>query len=122
MPRRNKRAATPSVRRTVRSRKLVKEVVDVDGNVVRVKLRPIVKPDGFCTLPSGRRKFAFNTEEKANRALTNARHNRTALGKAHVEDHVYSDCKGVPDPEVDLIHYHLTSIATEEATDDQEEA
>lgn len=115
MPRRKKNAGQPRLRqRTQKLRRRTKDVLDIDGNVVpKWKLKPIVKPDGVCTLPSGRRKYAFNTEEKATKALEHARHNREVQGFDHVEDRIYTECHGAPGAGVDMVHYHLTGQTLE---------
>lgn len=112
MPRKNSRAAQPKLRMrnggTAGRRQ--KDTFDVNGDIVpKWKLKAIIKPDGYCTLPSGRRKVAFNTEEKASRALANAKHNRSIQGLEHVEDRIYDTCQGTG-PGIDIKHYHLTSI------------
>ena len=109
MPRRNRKAARPRLReRSIGWKKAARDVRDVDGNVIpKWKLKPAVKPDGYCTLPSGRRKLAFNTEEKALKALNSARHNRALQGMGRVEERVYDTCKGTG-PGVNIRHYHLT--------------
>jgi hypothetical protein len=75
-----------------------------------------VKPDGVC---NGylKPKYAFFTEEKAQRALTAAQKNHTLLSSDHVEER-YFECtrmNALLTPfdqrvEVPATHWHLTSM------------
>ena len=77
-----------------------------DKTVQRVELRDLVIPDGKCYRNPRRPKDIFLTEEKAAKALEQARRQRARMGSAYVEKRYYPcEFHGVA-------HFHLTSRET----------
>lgn len=125
MPRRNHSGRRPQAARVrvqpLRPRQIRNALaarLDVDPS----QIAPLVKPDGVCEPPVGKRKFAFFTEGKADNALASARRNRELdPDSGHHKETRFYECTraakwlttydGQPAP---AVHYHLTHLSEEE--------
>lgn len=104
MPRRNDRARQRNIKGRLNRRQKGEPRLQTAHEIPRIPLEDLVLPDGQCFFPNRNRpKAMFATRQKAQKALDQAKLQRTRSGSAHVEKRYYA-C-----PEGGCGGYHLTS-------------
>jgi hypothetical protein len=107
MPRRNRRKVRPQMNRA--ARRGTASRTDTFRQSQGRDITPLVRADGWCEVKAGKKKAAFDTEEKAAKALDAAQHNRALLHKDHIEKRYYL-CPRRAEGGAAEVHYHLTSL------------